>query len=69
MSIFGFAEPCSGLGSVVVYLATLFGLWKGVSDGSMAIAIVQAGIFADASRQVVKYKCSAREAMVRLLIS
>jgi hypothetical protein len=50
----GFAEPSSGLGSVVVFLTTMFTLWKGVSDGSTAIAIVQAGIFAEASRQLVK---------------
>jgi len=52
--IMGFAEPSSGLGSVVVFLTTMFTLWKGVSDGSTAIAIVQAGIFAEASRQLVK---------------
>ncbi|RDB29359.1 ATP-dependent bile acid permease [Hypsizygus marmoreus] len=42
------------LGSVVVFAATLFALWKGVTDGSTAIVIVQAGMFADASRQLVK---------------
>jgi hypothetical protein len=52
---FCFAELFVGLGSVVVFLTTLFALWKGVSDGSTAIVIVQAGIFADASRQLVKY--------------
>ena len=31
----------------------MFGLWKGVRDGSAAIIIVQAGIFADASRRLV----------------
>ncbi|EGN94459.1 hypothetical protein SERLA73DRAFT_114694 [Serpula lacrymans var. lacrymans S7.3] len=42
------------LGSVVVYLTTLFALWKGVTNGSTAIVIVQAGIFAEASRQLVR---------------
>ena len=40
---------------MVVFLTTLFALWKGVSDGSTAIVIVQSGIFAEASRQLVKY--------------
>lgn len=43
-----------GLGSVVVYLTTLFALARGVSNGSAAIVIVQAGIFAEASRQLVR---------------
>ncbi|KJA28401.1 hypothetical protein HYPSUDRAFT_62031 [Hypholoma sublateritium FD-334 SS-4] len=42
------------LGSVVVLAATLFALWQGVADGFAAIVIVQAGIFADASRQLVR---------------
>ncbi|KAF8078960.1 ATP-binding cassette transporter [Lyophyllum atratum] len=42
------------LGSVVVFAATMFALWKGVTNGSTAIVIVQAGIFAEASRQLVK---------------
>ncbi|TFK41840.1 pleiotropic drug resistance ABC transporter [Crucibulum laeve] len=42
------------LGSVVVFAATVFALWKGVTDGSTAIVIVQAGIFAEASRQLVR---------------
>ncbi|KAG6837333.1 hypothetical protein H0H93_011428 [Arthromyces matolae] len=42
------------LGSVVVFSATMFALWSGVTNGSAAIAIVQAGIFAEASRQLVK---------------
>ncbi|KAG1904761.1 ABC transporter type 1, transmembrane domain-containing protein [Suillus fuscotomentosus] len=42
------------LGSVVVYLTTLFALSQGVSNGSSAIVIVQAGIFAEASRQLVR---------------
>ena len=44
----------SGLGSVVVLTSTMFALWSGVSDGLAAIVIVQAGIFADASRQLVR---------------
>jgi hypothetical protein len=32
----------------------MFALWKGVTNGSAAIVIVQAGIFAEASRQVVR---------------
>jgi len=43
-----------GLGSVVVFAATLFALWSHVRDGSAAVVIVQAGMFADASRQLVK---------------
>ena len=43
-----------GLGSLVVFLATLFALWKGVDNGYAAVAIVQSGIFAEASRQLVK---------------
>jgi len=42
------------LGSVVVYVSTLFALWLGISDGFAAIVIVQAGIFADASRGLVR---------------
>ncbi|KAG1885552.1 P-loop containing nucleoside triphosphate hydrolase protein [Suillus subluteus] len=42
------------LGSVVVYLTTLFALSQGVSNGSAAVVIVQAGVFAEASRQLVR---------------
>ncbi|KAG6919005.1 hypothetical protein DXG01_009715 [Tephrocybe rancida] len=42
------------LGSVVVFTATMFALWSDVTNGSTAIVIVQAGIFAEASRQLVK---------------
>ncbi|KAJ6520112.1 P-loop containing nucleoside triphosphate hydrolase protein [Mycena sanguinolenta] len=42
------------LGSVVVFATTLFALWMGVTNGAAAIVIVQAGIFAEASRQLVK---------------
>ena len=44
----------SGLGSVVVFATTIFALWSGVSDAFAAIVIVQAGVFADASRQLVR---------------
>lgn len=39
---------------MVVLTSTMFALWSGVSDGLAAIVIVQAGIFADASRQLVR---------------
>ncbi|EIW86976.1 pleiotropic drug resistance ABC transporter [Coniophora puteana RWD-64-598 SS2] len=42
------------LGSTVVYLATVFSLWQGVTNGSAAVVIVQAGIFAEASRVLVR---------------
>lgn len=45
---------CTGLGSVVVFCATIFALFSGLTDGSAAIVIVQAGLFADASRQLIK---------------
>jgi hypothetical protein len=47
-------NPNSGLGSVVVFATTIFALWMGVTNGAAAIVIVQAGIFAEASRQLVK---------------
>ncbi|CCO27282.1 CCR4-NOT transcription complex subunit 3 [Rhizoctonia solani AG-1 IB] len=42
------------LGSVVVMLGTLFALLSGVAAGTAAIVIVQAGVFAEASRQLVR---------------
>ena len=42
---------------MVVFLTTLFVLWNGLSSGLAAIAIVQAGIFAEASRQLVRFVC------------
>jgi ABC-type multidrug transport system fused ATPase/permease subunit len=45
------------LGSVVVFLTTLFALISGVSEGLAAVVIVQSGIFAEASRQLVRYVC------------
>lgn len=38
----------------MVFVATIFALHQGVSNGSAAIVIVQAGIFADASRTLVR---------------
>ena len=43
-----------GLGSLVVFTTTMFALWQGVADGTAAIIFVQASIFADASRELVK---------------
>lgn len=37
-----------------MFLATLFALWKGVDNGYAAVVIVQSGIFAEASRQLVR---------------
>ncbi|KAI0789892.1 P-loop containing nucleoside triphosphate hydrolase protein [Abortiporus biennis] len=42
------------LGSVIVFMSTLFALWAGVKDGFAALVIVQAGVFAEASRQLVR---------------
>ncbi|QRV91281.1 ABC transporter [Ceratobasidium sp. AG-Ba] len=42
------------LGSVVVMLGTLFALLSGVRAGTAAVVIVQAGVFAEASRQLVR---------------
>ncbi|KAJ7597443.1 pleiotropic drug resistance ABC transporter [Mycena floridula] len=42
------------LGSLVVFATTIFALWNETTDGATAIVIVQAGIFAEASRQLVK---------------
>lgn len=44
----------TGLGSVVVMLGTLFALLSGVQAGIAAVVIVQAGVFAEASRQLVR---------------
>ncbi|KAG8988966.1 hypothetical protein FRB94_014789 [Tulasnella sp. JGI-2019a] len=42
------------LGSVIVYATTLFALWTHVSEGMAALVIVNAGVFAQASRDLVK---------------
>ncbi|KAI0687745.1 P-loop containing nucleoside triphosphate hydrolase protein [Cytidiella melzeri] len=42
------------LGSVVVFLTTIFALWAGIGDGLAALVIVQSESFAEASRQLVK---------------
>ncbi|KAF8342804.1 uncharacterized protein EI90DRAFT_3030312 [Cantharellus anzutake] len=47
------------LGSFVVFLTTLFALVSGVHESLAAIVIIQAGIFAEASRQLVKVLAQA----------
>ena len=47
-------QRLKGLGSVVVFFATTLALFAKVSDGLAAIMIVQSGIFAEASRQLVR---------------
>ncbi|THH32259.1 hypothetical protein EUX98_g1936 [Antrodiella citrinella] len=42
------------LGSVIVFLSTIFALQSGVKDSLAALVIVQAGVFAEASRQLVR---------------
>ena len=42
------------LGSVVVYMTTLFALSAGVSNGLAALVIINAADFAEASRQLVR---------------
>ncbi|KAH8835549.1 P-loop containing nucleoside triphosphate hydrolase protein [Flagelloscypha sp. PMI_526] len=42
------------LGSLVVFASTIFAIWADIPNGSAAVVIVQAGIFAEASRQLVK---------------
>ena len=43
-----------GLGSVVVFATTLSALLMNINSGFTALVIVQAGVFAEASRQLVK---------------
>ena len=43
-----------GLGSIVVFFATVFALLANVSNGLAAIVIVQSAVFAEASRQLVR---------------
>lgn len=42
------------LGSVVVFVTGIFALWAGVSDGYAALVFVQAQIFADSTRYLVR---------------
>jgi ABC-type multidrug transport system fused ATPase/permease subunit len=42
------------LGSVVVFSTTVFALLSGVNEGLAAVVIIQAGVFAEASRQLVR---------------
>ena len=44
------------LGSIVVFFTTLFALASGVSEGLAAVVIIQSGIFAEASRTLVRYE-------------
>lgn len=48
---------------MVVFMTTIFALWSGIGDGLAALVIVQAEMFASASRELVKsvisyFKCS-----------
>ncbi|KAG8930351.1 hypothetical protein FRC00_001199 [Tulasnella sp. 408] len=54
MASYWMKERYDYLGSLVVYLTTLFALWTHVPEGMAALVIVNAGIFAEASRQLVK---------------
>ena len=47
-------QDFEGLGSIVVFFATTFALFSNVSNGFAAIVIVQSGVFAEASRQLVR---------------
>ncbi|KAH8923770.1 P-loop containing nucleoside triphosphate hydrolase protein [Atractiella rhizophila] len=47
------------LGSLVVFMTTLFALWSELDAGRAAVVIVQSGVFADASRQLVKVLAQA----------
>ncbi|KAF9567761.1 pleiotropic drug resistance ABC transporter [Agrocybe pediades] len=42
------------LGSVVVFTATMFALWQGVSNGTAAVIIAQAADFSSSSRNLVR---------------
>lgn len=42
------------LGAVVVFTTTLCALQMGIQSGMTALVIVQSGVFAEASRQLVK---------------
>lgn len=52
---FGVLISLLGLGSIVVFMTTIFALWSGIGDGLAALVIIQAESFAEASRQLVKY--------------
>jgi ABC-type multidrug transport system fused ATPase/permease subunit len=53
-SFYTYFELILGLGSLIVFAATMFVLWQGVADGTAAIIFVQASTFADASRHLVQ---------------
>lgn len=44
-----------GLGSVIVFITGVFAIWNNASDGFTAVVLTQAGIFAEANRQLVRY--------------
>ncbi|KAG8943314.1 hypothetical protein FRC04_002938 [Tulasnella sp. 424] len=54
MASYWMKERYDYLGSIIVYLTTLFALWTHVPEGMAALVIVNAGIFAEASRKLVK---------------
>lgn len=54
MASYWMKERYDYLGSAIVYLTTLFALWTNVTEGMAALVIVNAGIFAEASRQLVR---------------
>ncbi|KAG8905564.1 hypothetical protein FRB99_008669 [Tulasnella sp. 403] len=54
MASYWMKERYDYLGSIIVYLTTLFALWTEVSEGLAAVVIVNAGMFAEASRQLVQ---------------
>ncbi|KZS88201.1 P-loop containing nucleoside triphosphate hydrolase protein [Sistotremastrum niveocremeum HHB9708] len=54
------------LGSIIVFATTFFALWAALPDSLAALVIVQAGIFAEASRQLVKQVLSSVGAQVEL---
>ena len=49
-----FDASYAGLGACIVFLVTVFTLYSGSIGGIAAVVIMQAGIFVDASRQLVR---------------
>lgn len=54
MCLIRLTPSTSGLASLVIFAATFFALHLGVTNGAAAIVILQAGIFAESSRQLVR---------------
>ena len=54
MSFYTYFNFILGLGSLVTFMATVFALRQGVADGTAAIIFMQASVFANASRQLVR---------------